>query len=209
MAALLPGSASPLRAQTAPPRGDAAGIIAWQAAYPRSTAPLDRDYWASSLFGGASAGFYWTEHLKSELDVGASTTAESYRSRQRSVAGVVTYQTSRLNFSRRTLGVSQQYQFFENAWFHPHVAGGVHVTWERREQHLLPGFFYDPATGRMINADTGRIEGPTTTVTLRPFVAGGFKAYMTPRWFFRADSRFAFKRGFDEGQVRIGFGRDW
>jgi hypothetical protein len=209
VAGLLAATAAPVHAQTALPRGDAAGMIAWQAADARSTDTLDRDDWASSFFGGASAGVYWTPHLKSELDFGVSTTADSYNSRRILVGGLLTYQPTEVEFSRRTIGISQQYQFYENAWFHPHVAAGLHVTWERRTEHFFPAYVFDPATGRTTAADTGGSDGPTTTVTLRPFVAGGFKAYMTPRWFFRADSRFAFRRGFEESQVRLGFGRDW
>ena len=203
-------AAGAVRAQTPSlPRADAAGMIAWQAADARSRDALDRDDWESSLFGGVSAGWYWTAHVKSEIDVGLSTTAESYRSRQLVIDRVVLYQTSQLEFSRRTLGVSQQYQFYDNAWFHPHVAAGLHLTWERRTEHFLPAHAFDPATSRSTLADPGRIEGPETALTVRPFVAGGFKAYMTPRWFFRADTRFAFKRGFEESQVRVGLGRDW
>ena len=184
-------------------------MIAWQAADARSTDMLDRDDWQHSLFGGVSGGVYWTPHLKSELDFGVSTTDESYLGRQLIVGRSVTFQTSRLEFSRRTLGISQHYQFFENAWFHPHAGAGLHLTWERRTEHILPAHAFDPATGRSTIVDPGRIDGPETTLTLRPFVAGGFKAYMTPRWFFRADSRFAFRRGFEEAHVRVGFGRDW
>ena len=202
-------AATPVQAQTALPRGDAAGMIAWQAAHVRTDHVIDHDDWASSFVGGASAGVYWTTHLKSELDLGLSTTADSYGSRRILIGGVVTYQPYELEFSRRTLGISQQYQFYENAWFHPHVAGGLQVTWERTTERVFPAYVFDPATGRTTAADTGGNEGPTTSVTLRPFVAGGFKAYMTPRWFFRTDARFAFHDQFDETQVRLGFGRDW
>jgi hypothetical protein len=203
--AAMSGSAS---AQSALPRGDAAGFVAWQIADQESRDPFNRDDWDSSLFGGASAGLYWTQHLKTELDFGASTTSENYRSRQVLIGNAVTFQTSLLESSRRTIGVSQQYQFYENAWFHPHVAAGANFTWERRTEYFHPPYVFDPATGRPLPG-TERTEGPSTALTVRPFVAGGFKAYMTPRWFFRADTRFAFKRGFEESQVRVGVGRDW
>jgi hypothetical protein len=201
----LAGSAS---AQSALPRGDAAGFVAWQMADQRSRDPFDRDDWDSSLFAGASAGLYWTQHLKTELDFGAGTTSESYRTQQVVIGNVVAFQTSQLESSRRTLGISQQYQFYENAWFHPHVAAGANFTWERRTEYFQPPYVFDPATGRPV-VGIDRTDGPSTTLTVRPFIAGGFKAYMTPRWFFRADTRFAFKRGFEESQVRAGFGRDW
>lgn len=201
----LSGSAS---AQSALPRGDAAGFVAWQLANQEDPNPFSRDDWDSSLFGGASAGVYWTPHLKTELDVGVSTPSDSYRSHQVLIGNTVTFQSSQLEYSRRTLGISQQYQFYDNAWFHPYVAAGANVTWERRTEFFHPPFVYDPSTGRSVPG-TGRTDGPSTTLTVRPLLAGGFKAYMTPRWFFRADTRFAFKAGLEESQVRIGFGRDW
>jgi hypothetical protein len=205
---ILIGLGRSASAQSAPPRGDAAGFIAWQIADQGSRDPFNRDDWDSSLFGGLCAGVYWTQHLKTEVDAGASTTSDSYRSRQVLIGNVVTFQTSQLESSRRTIGVSQQYQFYENAWFHPHVAAGANLTWERRTEYFSPPYVFDPATGRTLPG-TGRVDGPSTTLTVRPFAAAGFKAYMTPRWFFRADTRFAFKRGFEESQVRAGVGRDW
>jgi hypothetical protein len=207
---LLCGADAGAQSLPAPPRGDATGIISWQLAETGNGGrPYDYDNWHSAFFGGASAGLYWTEHLKVELDVGASTTAESYRSRPVDIDGRRTFQTSRLEFSRRTLGVSQHYQFFENAWFHPHVAAGLHATWERRTERFEPAYVFDGPASRVI-ADLGaRVEGPETTMRLRPFLAAGFKAYLTPRSFFRSDVRFAFRRGLEESQARIGFGVDF
>lgn len=208
--ALLLTIATNSSAQSVPlPRGDAAGFVGWQVAHVRTLGDFGRDDWESSLFGGVGLGLYWTEHLKTELDVGGSGTAESFRAGTVIVNGFPSHRSSAVRFSRRTVGVGQQFQFFENAWFHPHVAAGVNVTWERRVEEFSPVYTYEPITGRTIVAEAGRIVGPDTRVTLRPFIGTGFKAYVTPHWFFRMDSRFAFRRGFDEAHVRIGFGRDW
>ena len=47
---------------------------------------------------------------------------------------------------------------------------------------------------------------------MRPFLGGGFKAYVSPRTFVRVDARLGggtAKRGLDEALARIGFGIDF
>lgn len=208
--ALLAGAAVPSRAQTSTPRprGDAAGYIGWLAVDDGPRGPYHGGRWGSSLFGGAGAGWYWTEHLKLEADAGAGTTADSYRVEPMTVEGQIHYQPVHASFQRRTLGISQQYQFLRNAWFHPHVAAGAHLTWERRTDRYQPLVVYGhPAVGRIVRESF--TEGPRTTVTVRPFVAAGFKAYVTPRAFFRSDLRLALRRGFEESVLRAGFGVDF
>lgn len=212
LVALIASLAGPeaVRAQSIDhPRGDAAGFLGWQVADAGSADPVYRTDWESSLFGGGSLGMYWTVHWKTEVDAGASRRAFSYRSRPLPVTGVQTHQASTLQFSRRTISISQQYQFYDNVWFHPHVAAGVNVTWERRIEEFSPAYTYDPVTGAAGLTIPGRVEGPATDVTLRPFVATGFKAYVAPQWFLRLDARFAFRRGFEESHLRFGVGRDW
>ena len=190
-------------------RGDAAGTIGWLAANTQSPSSYDRDDWASSLFGSGSVGWHWSDNLKTEFDFGAGTEADAYETRQITVGTRTTYVSTRSHFARRTLGLSQQYQFFHNSWFHPHVAAGVNLTWERRTDDILPIYFYDDIarTSRLLEGQ--RTEGPDTSFTVRPFVALGYKAYMTERMFFRNDLRIAFRGGIDETTLRLGFGFDF
>ena len=48
-----------------------------------------------------------------------------------------------------------------------------------------------------------------TSTEVRPFVATGFKAYMTQRAFFRSDVRVGVRDGVDEVLLRFGFGVDF
>jgi hypothetical protein len=73
----------------------------------------------------------------------AGTEARAFRPEQVVIAGRTTYYTVESRFSRRTLGISQQYQFFHNVWFHPHVAAGLNFTWERQTDEPGPIYFYD------------------------------------------------------------------
>jgi hypothetical protein len=181
--------------------------VAWQFADVDSDGPYAND-WHSSLFGGLGAGWHWTPHWKTEIDFGASDEDTVYRTTSIVINGQTAFQPSWLRYSRRTLGVSQQYQFYENAWFHPHLAAGVNLTWEERTETFDRSVFYGPGPfyGPVPEA---RTEGPTTEFTLRPFVAAGAKIYVAERAFIRTDIRFAIRNGFDETLTRLGFGFDF
>jgi hypothetical protein len=208
-AAVFCGTAQTTWAQ--PPRvirGDAAGTIGWLAADTHTTGPYNHNDWVDSFFGAASAGWHWTDSLKTEIDFGGGTDSRVFRTQPVTIAGRSTFQSIESRFQQRTLGFSQQYQFFHNVWFHPHVAAGVNVTWERQRDEPGQIYFYDPATG------TSRFEPPKagtqrTTVRANPFIAIGYKAYLTDRAFFRNDLRLAFRDGIDETTLRLGFGFDF
>ena len=189
-------------------RGDVSGLIGWLGVEEDSVEGYIGDDWHTSLFGTIGAGWHWTDHLKTEVDFGAGTQSTFYRARQVSFPGFTGYRSTQSSASQKTLGISQQYQFFRNAWFHPHVALGAQVTWAEITDRLDPLVIYSPqAPPRTV--EQGRTEEPRTDVTVRPFVSGGFKAYFTQRGFFRTDLRFAFRDGIDEVQLRIGFGADF
>jgi hypothetical protein len=189
-------------------RGDTAVTIGWLATDTHSAELYDRNNWVSSFYTGASAGWHWTDSLKTEVDFGAGTDSRLLHTQPVSIGGRSTYQTIESRFQRRTIGLSQQYQFFHNVWFHPHVAAGVNVTWQRRRDDPGQIYFYDPATG------TSRFETPKpaterTSWVANPFIAIGYKAYVSERAFFRNDFRIAFHGGAEETVLRLGFGFDF
>jgi hypothetical protein len=210
LAAALVGGAQDVAAQAQRPlmRGDLAGTVGWLSARTTIGSPGDHTDWHSSLFGAASGGWYWTDHLKTEIDLGAGTRATAYRYRAITIDDRPNYLASETTFARRTLGISQQYQFFRNAWFHPHVAAGANLTWERTTEHFQAVLALDsPSRQRVLVPE--RTDGPHTAMAIRPFVATGFKAYTTRRSFFRTDLRVAFRGGADEALLRFGFGVDF
>ena len=190
-------------------RGDAAGTFGWLAVATRSSEPYHNRDWAHSLFGAGSVGWHWTDNLKSEIDFGAGTEAQSFDTTQVTTTGRISYVSTQSRFARRTIGLSQQYQFFHNAWFHPHLAAGANFTWERRTDEIGPIYAYDDVTRTTRLVELLRTEGPRTTFSVNPFVAVGFKAYLTERTFFRNDLRVAFHDGVNETVVRFGFGFDF
>jgi hypothetical protein len=190
-------------------RGDLAGTIGWLSADTHPSGLYNDNNWANSFFSAASVGWHWTDNLKTEVDFGGGTKARVFSTESITIDGRIAYVTTDSKFARQTFGISQQYQFFHNAWFHPHLAAGANLTWERRTDRIVPIYLYDDVarTSRIVTLEQN--EDPRTSVTVRPFLAAGFKAYMTPRTFFRNDFRVAFRGGPDETVLRIGFGVDF
>lgn len=190
-------------------RGDAGATVGWLAASSQAQGQFYNDNWTHSLFGAGSFGWHWTDNLKAEIDFGAGTEARTFRPEQVVIDGRPTYYTIESRFSRRMLGISQQYQFFHNVWFHPHVAAGVNFTWERRTDEPGPIYFYDNTTSQSRTLPPVRGESAETSLRVNPFVAVGYKAYVTDRAFFRNDFRIAFRGGPSETVLRFGFGFDF
>jgi len=194
------------------PRADFHGVIGWQnLRRAAEDADFDRyDDWANGIFyGGLGAGYYWTQHLKSQIDFGAGTSGEHYRYRLVTSGGQQAPESSQVTLRKQSLAISQQYQFFENQWFHPHVAAGVDIGRETETVRIQPVFVYDPVTRVSRQVSPARTEGPTHRTVVRPFGEAGFKAYMTPRAFFTTDARFLFGSRLEEVLFRVGFGVDF
>jgi len=205
-AALILGFAVETSAQPLT-RADFTAVLAWLNA--NKSGLSDYNNWYNrSAYGGASVGWFWTDHLKTELDIGASSPAELYASKALEIGGVHTYTNSEYQFSTRRIAVSQHYQFLHNVWVHPHAGLGLDVTWERTEREDAPVFTYD------VQARTNRLLRPaftapvTTRVLYRPFAEIGFKAYMSRTVFFRSDMRMVFHSRVDEVLFRFGVGVD-
>ncbi len=199
---------SPVAAQPNDPvaRADASGTIGWLLVDKDGEAYFN--HWHSSLYGGFGGGWYWTDHLKTEIDFGVGEEAGSYGSRRLDYRGSPALVGVESRFSRRTLGVGQHYQFFRNQWFHPHIGAGVLVVWEEIEEKLDSVIVYEPNRPPRV-VEPSRIEPRRTEQRAQAFLAGGFKGYVSQRAFFKMDLRVAFAKGADETLLRIGFGVDF
>lgn len=209
---LAPRSAAAQQpAAPARPRADAAGYVGWSAANKGELGAYE-SWYGRSWHGGLSAGLYWTEHLKTEVEFGATSRADVYGRPFQIVtpsgqpAGNIRYE-----FNTRHLLLGQHYQFFHNAWFHPMLGGGLALTWEDERRQFPPVYVYD-TTGRFPASrlvQPERTEGPDTRLRARAFATTGFKAYMSERAFFRSDLRLTFTRRIEDVTARFGFGVDF
>ncbi len=83
----------------------------------------------------------------------------------------------------------------------------MNFTWERQTDEPGPIYFYDNVTSRIVPPVRG--DSTETSLRVNPFLAVGYKAYITDRTFFRNDLRVAFRGGPDETVLRVGFGFDF
>ena len=210
--AWIAGSSAAAAQQAAPaammPRADAHFVIGWQNI--RNDQPQDRyNDWINSIFyGGAGAGWYWNEHLKTQVDIGAGTRGRQYSYRNIVVNGQPAGETYETRLQQTSVALSQQYQFFRNQWFHPRVAAGLDVGRESRVITFHPVYAFDNVARVSRIVSPGRTES-RNGVVVRPFGEVGFKAYMSRRGFFTTDMRVMARGGVDEVLLRFGFGVDF
>ena len=188
-------------------RWDAAAHVTWLGQ--RMSQPQDWDRWYGVASGGGDIGYYWTPHLKVEFDVATSTEGESYSYEQIPVPGAPfpPFIERDHAFHVTTAALGLNVQFFENAWFHPFIGAGVELRRER--EHVR-------TTAPLVITRDGRAVSlaaeDETRVRYggRPFVATGFKGYVSERVFIRTDVRTAWS---DDGLTgmawRTGVGVDF
>ena len=146
---------------------------------------------------------------QAELDVATSSQGESYSLEVIPVPGFPTplYPQRSHDFRATTASAGLEYQFFENAWFHPLVGAGLEFL--REHEHIETTFpTFSPRDPRA----TAMSPQPETLVryAARPFVAGGFKAYVSERAFIRTDLRMSWSSGGVAGLAwRSGVGVDF
>jgi hypothetical protein len=177
---LLPASA---------PRWDATAHVTWLGE--RQPEPsIQWDQWFNVASGGGIVGYYWTAHLKTEFDISTSTEGERYSFELIALPGTTTLLPVQRDHEFRVTTASAGVigQFLENAWFHPFVGAGVELT--REGEHIettLPvAPPRDPRAPPLFQApQTETLE----RYRARPYVATGFKAYVSERAFIRSDVR--------------------
>jgi|SRR5215204_697900 len=209
-AGVVAATSTPLLAQSAPPqRADIHVVSGWQNLHRAQPQQSYNDWMNGIFYGGAGAGWYWSDHLKTQIDFGAGTRGRQYRYETIVVNGNLGYQSSRLSISQQSLALGQQFQFFRNAWFHPYVGAGVDLAHETIKTELESSSVYDPVTRTYRPIVPSSVGEPESRFVARPFVETGLKGYVTRRAFFIADARLKFRSQVDEVLFRFGFGVDF
>ena len=196
--AFLPGVA---RAQTAEPelfRFDTTASAGWFMAAREESETCCSNF-SSSLFKGVGAGYYWTGHLKSEIEVGWPGTTRAFNYTDgRPIGGPTSYTYEERAYTGIKISASQSYQFGRNAMFHPFVGAGVDVDRERE------AIVRSTQTGPLLT----RVNLTERETHTRPFVTTGFKAYFSERAFFRTEFKVGFSREVDQIIWKSGIGFD-
>jgi len=182
---------------------DAAGLVGWRGVNKSDVAPDWNDWYDVAVFS-ASAGSYFTPHVKIDLDLSTTTTGRVFGQDLVGIPGAVPYYRLRESrFRRTTAAAALAYQFFENQWVHPFLGAGIEGIREaeRVETQLLP-----------TRGPLAQVVIPETQVrySARPFVTGGVKWYVSERSFIRSDIRSTFSSDGAESAVwRVGVGVDF
>jgi hypothetical protein len=194
-----------------PKRWDAAGQIGWLGVNKSEIIESGWNDWYDTASFSGSVGYYWTTHLKTELDVSVATRADVNSYPPVFLPGEpyppVLSRQHYFKSSAASAGVT--YQFFENSWFHPFLGTGVEVTRDATRTNTSAAFFSgrDGRPPVLISPQTTDWE---TTVAARPFVTGGFKWYVAEHVFIRSDLRTSFSSKGGESVVwRAGVGFDF
>lgn len=172
------------------PEWDAAVSIGWLGA---NTSNIGTEFnrWYDTASVDAGAGRYLNPHVKIEFDIAAGLKSRVLGFEPALIPeSPYTYPRARTHtFQPTSLTGVLMYQFFENAWFHPFVGGGIAVIHETHRAELVPAEFrfVDVLRPPALLPELPQID--TSTTVARPLMTAGFKAYATERLFFRTDLR--------------------
>ena len=172
-----------------PARWDLATHVGWLGGNKSEIGP-DWNGWYDAASVDVSAGYYWTRHLKFEVDLSTTSSGGLHVQELVTLPGdpFPYYQSREHTFRSTALAGGLTYQFLENAWFHPFIGGGLTVVHEtHRSGPGQPAIYYRDALTRVLLPALRPIDDELTA--LRPFVATGFKVYVAERVFFRTDLR--------------------
>ena len=170
------------------PRWDAGGSIGFLAVKTSDTLTTWAD-WEQKAEYRFDLGRYWTTHLKTDVAVSASNPWQDYESLQVTVPGVprgFAYQ----NVDRQlfTVAPAVTWQFRENTFMHPYVSGGVRIGLLQEHRYNES----DTIRSGTITYQLPPVDERRTVVLARPFVAAGFKSYLSRSVFVRTEGRAAF-----------------
>ena len=193
-----------------PARWDVATHVGWVGGNKSEIAP-DWNDWYDTASIDVSGGYYWTRHLKLELDVSTTAAADMFVDERVLLPGdSFPYFRQREHTFRTTSATAGiAYQFFENSWFHPFVGVGVAVVHESEHTGVAQPlvFFRDPQT-RVVLPQPDPFDRESTHA--HPFAMLGFKAYVSEHAFIRTDLRVsASTRQAERAALRVGVGFDF
>jgi len=213
-ASLLLGMAPPLLAQDQPPlprlmRGDVTGTIGW-VSINKSDVRSYND-WRSQFGAGAAAGWYWTDHHKTQVDFVTTTGASVYSSEQIVVAPQQqTFLTTVRRYESQRISLTQLYQFGRNQWVHPFLGAGLDIVHEQSSRRDDPVYWYDSIARQSRLARESMQHGKESEIVARGVVTAGVKAYVSRNVFALTDLRVGVGRhGVQDVQWRFGLGADF
>jgi hypothetical protein len=149
---------------------------------------------------GLGGGFYWTDHLKTEIELSAPGTTRAGGDSQLKLSdGGFAPAFDQHTFHDLVTSADVVYQGGRNVMFHPFGGAGIDVDRERDELHRVFS-----SGGRTQNE-----YSDTTSTLVRPFITAGFKEYLSERTFFRGEIKIAFDGRAQQVIWKAGVGADF
>lgn len=222
------GQSAPAKAEVAlrkPPQWDVAGSVGLLSSSPAvSEQPYGDDWYFEGRYA-VSIGRYWTEHLKTELELVTSGEGERFIQRYSNVPGAPPYSypySIHESHTLRQVSGRLVWQFFDNAWVHPYVFGGV-VYDADRVKTFIPPFAFAEASAQLTQPLYPDQRNPTPPMALAPetrtgpetlhrigATAGfGAKVYITRNAFFNTGFVASYARPARTASIVGGFGFDF
>jgi hypothetical protein len=163
--------------------GATAGLVEARPAAPDS--PYDNDWYFEGRYA-VSVGRFWTDHLKTEIEFATTGEGSRYAQRFANIPGVPPNYPYGVQEYYRLHQTSARivWQFFDNAWVHPYVFGGVAHEAERQRVRVHEQFYYagnDPRNpiNRFVIAPAADV-GPDVAHRAAAIAGAGAKIYMSP-----------------------------
>jgi opacity protein-like surface antigen len=191
-------------------RGDVSGTVGWVSTNKGDLAYDHYNDWRSQAGFSLGAGWYWTDHHQTRVEVAGTTETTVYSAVPSPFAGGQSIIPVRRSFESRRISVTQHYQFRRNEWVHPFVGAGVDFVRERVSGKDDPVFSYDPITRQSRLVRDAVEHAARDENTARGVLTAGVKAYLSRKVFAVTDLRVSIGgRRTEDVQWRFGLGADF
>jgi hypothetical protein len=182
------------------------GLLAARSGEFSSPCTCGYEYWKQMAEYRFDLGRYWTTHVKASLSLGVSPEFKDYKNGVVVVDGVSRFVSNERTARVTSIAPAVTYQFFENAFMHPYVTGGVRVT-AINEHRFRTTRNYPPVATPYPGPP---LEEQRTIVVARPFMSAGLKSYFNEQAFLRTEAIVALGgKGITQVTLNLGVGVDF
>lgn len=175
-------------------------------------APGDDSYdnWYNEGRYAASIGYYWTEHLKTELEFAHSPQGDLHFQELSRVPGTGALHTvfGRSFHRLQQTSLRMVWQFGDNTWVHPYVNGGLVLDADRQRRHSPVTYSYpgDPRVVPPIVVRPEMVSGPDTVYRSGVSLGFGSKFYVAPQAYINTGVQWTYARPAKTIAFYSGFG---
>ena len=186
--------------------GGGFGLLAVRSGAFTSPCTCGHEYWQQMAEYRFDLGRYWTTHLKTSLSLGLSPEFNDYENGVVVVNGVSRFVSNERTARVTTIAPAMTYQFFENAFMHPYVTGGVRVSVIDEHRFRIARNYPPGAAPDLVPP----MDERRTIVLVRPFVSAGAKSYVNEQTFIRSEALVGLgERGITQVTLHLGVGIDF